>query len=291
MKGYTIEQRAGSTELGAAPSAYRSLEKALDVLSLFNTYSVLKVTEISRQLGYPKSTVSGLLKTFSKYELVEKDSDSSFRLGIRAFELGFRYLNGMEMLTVARLWAERLLKEEGEAVHVAIRRGWNVYIILDLQPPNSYMTILQTGMSVPAHSTALGKVLLSGTSEEQLKAFLRRPLEKLTEHTITQPGVFREEIKQVRDAGYAMDREESLRGLLCISAPILQRDGRIIASIGISSMELAGRDERIQALVRKIKAVASNISMDIGYQPVRAGVRISGRQGTAVLTGGAGLKT
>ncbi|MCL4557515.1 MAG: IclR family transcriptional regulator, partial [Deltaproteobacteria bacterium] len=279
MKVDTIEQTIGRVETSVS-SPYRSLEKALDVLNLFNTFSVLTVTEISRKLGYPKSTISGLLKTFGKYELVEKDSDSSFRLGIKAFELGFRYLNGMEILTVARLWAERLLKEEGEAVHIAIRRGWNIYIILDLQPPNSYMTILQTGMNVPAHSTALGKVLMSDISDEQLNVFLRRPLERLTERTITQPGAFREELKKIRETGYAMDMEESLKGLICISAPIFQRDGRIIASIGISSIELPGKDERIQALVRKTKAVASNISMDIGYQPVRARARaFDGQEG------------
>lgn len=273
MKSDTIEQVADKRDKQIVSSPYRSLEKALDVINLFNNFPVLTVTEISNKLGYPKSTISGLLKTLSKYELVEKNKDGSFKLGIKTFELGFRYLNSMEILTVTRLWAERLSKEEGEAVHVAIRRGVNIYIVLDVLPPGSYMAVLQTGMSVPAHSTALGKVLISDISEEQLNGLLRKPLEKLTEHTITQPERLKEELRKIRETGYAIDREESIKGLICISAPVLQRDGNVIAAISISSMELigelAGKEDRIQSIINKVKAVASNISMDIGYRPVR----------------------
>lgn len=269
MKVDTIEQMTGKVESRGLSSPYRSLEKALDVLNLFNNFPVLTVTEISHKLGYPKSTISGLLKTFSKYELVEKDKDNSFKLGIKAFELGFRYVNSMEILTVTRLWAERLSKEEGEAVHVAIRRGMNIYIVLDVQPPNSYMAVLQTGMNVPAHSTALGKVLISDISENQLDGLLKKPLEKLTEHTIIQPERLKEELKKVGDTGYAIDNEESIRGLVCIAAPVFQEDGNIIAAISVSSMEFVGKEEKIQSIINKVKAVASNISMDVGYQPVR----------------------
>ncbi len=270
MKVNTIEHtNYSNNELHNDYSPYRSLEKALEVLGLFVIFPVLTVTEISKKLGYPKSTISGLLKTFSKYEIVEKGKDNAFRLGIKTFELGFRYLNGMEIHTVARLWAERLSNEEQEPIHLAIRRGTNIYIILDVQPPSSYMAILQTGMNIPAHSTALGKVLTAQLSDKELDAFLEMPLDRLTAHTIVEPEKLRAELKDVKKAGYAIDREESLHGLVCISAPIFQSDGHVIAAISISSMNLIGKDERIQALVQKIKQIANNISMDIGYQPVR----------------------
>ena len=270
MKIDTIEQYGVSqSELQSDYSPYRSLEKALEVLGLFVLFPVLTVTEISKKLGYPKSTISGLLKTFCKFDIVEKGKDNGFRLGIRAFELGFRYLNGMELHTVARLWAERLSQEEQEPIHIAIRRGANIYIVLDVQPPASYMAILQTGMSIPAHATGLGKVLMAQMPERELANFLDRPLEKLTVNTIVDPKNFRAELKSIRQDGYAIDREESLKGLVCIAAPIFQSDGQVIAAISISSMELSDKDARVQTLVQKIKQVANNISMDIGYHPVR----------------------
>ncbi len=266
----TIERiGVGHNDLQNDYSPYRSLEKALEVLGLFVLFPVLTVTEISKKLGYPKSTISGLLKTFCKYEIVEKGKDNGFRLGIRAFELGFRYLNGMELHTVARLWAERLSQEEQEPVHIAIRRGQNIYIVLDVQPPSSYMAILQTGMSIPPHATGLGKVLMAQMPDEELDDFLTHPLERLTMNTIVDPGAFRKELHAICQAGHAVDREESLRGLVCIAAPIFQSDGQVIAAISISSMELIGKDARVETLVQKIKQVANNISMDIGYHPVR----------------------
>jgi IclR family acetate operon transcriptional repressor len=270
MKINTIERSAlGNNALQNDYSAYRSLEKALEVLGLFVIFPVLTVTEISKKLGYPKSTISGLLKTFCKYEIVEKGKDNAFRLGIKAFELGFRYLNGMEIHTVARLWAERLSQEEHEPIHIAIRRGTNIYIILDVQPPSSYMAILQTGMNIPAHATALGKVLMAQLTDKELAPFLEMPLERLTEHTIVDPGALKAELFTIKQAGYAIDREESLHGLVCISAPVFQSDGHVIAAISISSMELLGKEERIQTLIQKVKQVANNVSMDIGYRPVR----------------------
>lgn len=270
MKIDTIEQYGVSQgALQNDYSPYRSLEKALEVLGLFVLFPVLTVTEISKKLGYPKSTISGLLKTFCKFDIVEKGKDNGFRLGIRAFELGFRYLNGMELHTVARLWAERLSQEEQEPIHIAIRRGANIYIVLDVQPPASYMAILQTGMNIPAHATALGKVLMAQMPERELANFLDRPLERLTVNTIVDPKDFRAELKSIRQDGYSIDREESLKGLVCIAAPIFQSDGQVIAAISISSMELMDKDARVQTMVQKIKQVANNISMDIGYHPVR----------------------
>jgi|YelNatPaOPRAMG01_1025707.scaffolds.fasta_scaffold13169_1 DNA-binding IclR family transcriptional regulator len=249
-------------------SAYRSIEKALEVLGLFTKFPVLTVTEVSKRTGYPKSTISGLLNTLCKYNILEKLETNGFRLGIKTFELGFRYLNGLEMYSVARLWAERLSKEEQEAVHVAIRRGTEVYIIIDVQPPSAYMAILQTGMNIPAHSTALGKVLLAYLPDKELDAFLRLPLQRLTEHTIIAPEKLRDELSNIRKTGFAIDNEESINGLMCISTPIFYKDGEVIAAISISSMELIGKKERIQSLIQKLKLISNNISMDIGYHPV-----------------------
>lgn len=249
-------------------SAYRSLEKALDVLELFIFFPVLSVTEISRKTGYPKSTISGLLKTFCKYGVVEKGKDKNFRLGIKTFELGFKYLNNLELYSIARLWAEKLANEEKEAIHVAIRRGMDVYIIVDVQPPSTYMAVLQAGMSIPLHSTALGKMLLAHLQNDELNIFLQKPLQRLTDHTITDPEKLRSELTRIKEEGYAIDNEESIKGLVCISAPIFHRNGQVIAAISISSMDLIDNKERIPKLIQKIKLTANSISMDIGYQPV-----------------------
>jgi len=269
MKVDTIESIANKVERQPNHSPYRSLEKALDILGLFSNFPVLTVTGISSKLGYPKSTISGLLKTFCRYDLIEKDKNGSFRLGIKAFELGFRYFNSMEMHTVVRLWARKLSEETGEPVHAAIRRGMNIYIVFDIQPPDSYMSVLKTGMIVPAHSTALGKMLISSLSANELDVFLKTPLEKFTEYTITESDKLREELNRIKRMGYAIDKEESLKGLICIAVPVFYRDGSVIAAISISSMKLTDNEIGTQTLIRKLKAVAGSISMDMGYQPVK----------------------
>ena len=83
--------------------------------------------------------------------------------------------------------------------------------------------------------TAIGKVLLSALSKEDLDAYLRRgPYEAYTPKTITSPAALREEIKRVAASGMAYDDAEFNHELRCIAAPVRNFTQQTIAAFGIS---------------------------------------------------------
>jgi IclR family acetate operon transcriptional repressor len=52
-----------------------------------------------------------------------------------------------------------------------------------------------------------------------------------TEHTITEPDRFAEEIHQVKTQGYAMDDGEQEIGVRCVAVPVLGTPNRLAVSI------------------------------------------------------------
>ena len=72
----------------------------------------------------------------------------------------------------------------------------------------------------------------------------------------------KEELDDVREKGYALDREELELGLTCIGAPILDRSGHAIAAISLSgpkSRMLAGDFcERVRAVTEAARKISTN---------------------------------
>jgi IclR family acetate operon transcriptional repressor len=94
----------------------------------------------------------------------------------------------------------------------------------------------QTGELVPLYCTSHGKALLADFDSAGLKVlFGGEPLETWTKHTIVSLAALAEECQAIRKRGYATDDSEYLEGVRCIAAPIRDKGGMVIASIGISA--------------------------------------------------------
>jgi IclR family KDG regulon transcriptional repressor len=116
------------------------------------------------------------------------------------------------------------------------------------------------------HSTGVGKLLLLNYTPAQLEEFVRKKgLEMLTQNTITTYGDLLEELKTVREQGYAMDNEECEDGARCIAAPIKDYTGKIIAGISISGPINRITLKRIKPLKDILLEISSKISEKFGY--------------------------
>jgi acetyl-CoA synthetase len=85
-----------------------------------------------------------------------------------------------------------------------------------------------------AHALAMGKVVLALLYPGGLARYAARGLRAFTPHTITSPAGLAAELERVRADGFAVDREEFDENFCCVAAPILDRDGRFVAALGLS---------------------------------------------------------
>ena len=235
----------------------------------------ISIRDLSVRIKLPKGTTHRLLSSLSYFGYVRQDSRTrSYFLGLKLVELGNLLLSQLDLRKEAEPLLRDLAERTKETVHmVFLDRGEIVYIDkveLDHNPSGLRMAS-RVGLRNPAHSSAVGKVLLSHLSEEELNHLTKeKGLPKRTENTITDLTQMREHLKAVRTHGYAIDDEENEKGIRCIAAPIYNEVGKAVAAISISGPAFQITKKVIQeSLKKEVMETALRISQRLGFQERR----------------------
>jgi DNA-binding IclR family transcriptional regulator len=94
--------------------------------------------------------------------------------------------------------------------------------------------------------------------------FLESPIEALTDKTITDPEVFKRELALIRDRGYAIDKEEITRGIMCVAAPVFGFNEEMVGAISLTFPAYINDDRGIKPEIEAIKKYAALISGHLG---------------------------
>jgi IclR family transcriptional regulator, acetate operon repressor len=200
------------------------------------------LTAIQQELGYPKSSLYALLRTLVQLGWVETDPTGTlYRIGMRALLVGASYIDGDPVVGMAHETLEWLAEATGETVHFGRLDDFDVVDLSSRPSRHDLRPVVRVGRRMPVHSTALGKALLADRSDPVLPA----ELERQTEHTITDHAALAEDLRGVRERGYAVDREENSPGICCFGVTLrLQRPARDALSVSIPVTRLTDASER-----------------------------------------------
>lgn len=248
----------------------RSVERALAVLSLFSREKLeWGITEISQEVQLPKSTVHGLVKTLEKEKFLFLGENGKYRLGIRVFELGMAYSGNARLTAVAEPVVRELTEKYQQTVHMAIYAGRMAVLVVSARAGSSGVMAPRVGAGIAAYCTGVGKVLLAWQSPEQIEEYLlNETLIPITHNTITDPDLFRKELAQIREQGFALDRGEALVETGCVAAPIFGADDQIVAALSVSG---AARDilneATVASLCRDVVMATRTVSTMLGHRP------------------------
>jgi DNA-binding IclR family transcriptional regulator len=225
----------------------------------------LGVSEIADRLGLTRPTVHGLLQTLQAHGFVEQDRDSDkYQLGAGLLQLGNSYLDLNELRSRSLVHAERLAARADAAVRVGVMHGASVVIVHHVFRPDTTLQILEVGAELPLHASALGKAMLAYTSEEAVTDLLAEPLPRLTSRTLT-PAALRSELDDVRERGFAREKDEAILGESSVASPIFDRSGHAVGAIGV-----VGDTERImprgpaKQLTSAVAEAARGVSRELG---------------------------
>jgi DNA-binding IclR family transcriptional regulator len=227
----------------------------------------LSIREVSREYGYSPATVQKLVSALNNQGFIVQDRITErYHLGSEAVQLGLAALSRLEVRQLARSSLEELSAETGETVFLAIARGDHAIYIDKVVSDRLIRMDAPLGVGRPYNCTSVGKVLLSGMPNEKLANLADADLfEHNTENSIVELDALQAEIDQVRERGWALDREEYNPGASCIGAPIFNHEGNIIAALTVSGPadRLMDRFEENKA---KVIAKAKKISEAMGYR-------------------------
>ena len=252
----------------AAP--IQSIERAAAILRLLSGRNRrLGVAQLAGELELPKATVHGILRTLALVGFVEQDEESGkYQLGAALLHMGSSYLDGNELRTRALNWSDSLAARSGESVRIGTLHEGKVLVVHHVFRPDDSRQALEVGGLVPAHATAMGKVLLAANryAAHELSA---SGLARFTPQTITDDAALTAELSAVLDRGWAADTEELVTGEVSLAAPIDDRRGVTVGAIGVSGPveRLMDNGSPRNDLVSYVREAARAVSRDLGAIP------------------------
>jgi DNA-binding IclR family transcriptional regulator len=245
----------------------RALERALDLLDSFSlTEPELSFTELTERTGLSKGTAVRLLAVLERRGLLERSPETDrYRIGLRAYELGSVYIQSLALESIAHPFLKALAETCGQSANLGILDRGEVVHLTVVPSDRPIHFSVRNGQRDAAHSSGLGKVLLSALSDEELDAVITAyGLPARTPNTISTPAALRTALEQVRAQGYAIDTEESVPGLSCIAAPVIDDRGQVRAAVSISGLTSEFAEPNRSAYVEAVRQAAHGISVRLG---------------------------
>lgn len=212
---------------GARPLA--TVRRAMAVLRVLGESGDLGNNEVARRAGVHPSTVSRMLATFELDQVVVRVPETGkVRLGPRLVELGNAALARLDLRQLGRPHLVALTETTGETSTLSVPYGDATVTVDFVQSPASVRSVAEVGRPGVPHATATGKVFLAHSD-----ALPDAHLESFTPRTITDPDALAEEVATVREQGWARAVGEREQDLNALAAPITDRDGRLVAVLGL----------------------------------------------------------
>lgn len=226
---------------------------------------------LQEQTGLSTRTLYRHLTALKELGMVsEASARGSYRLGPALEALAEGASDRRQFLRQARAFCEEAASRSGESVHVTTLDQGTVVTLAAAAGGDDDSTearpVVVPGSRRALHASASGKLFLA-YSPTTYKAYTVRPLETFTQFTVTQPAELRRECLHIRDAGYALDRQEYKLGLTCVSVPVFGVDGRIIGAFTISKLTPAFSHQQRDDLLRVLRPAADALSTAIGGTP------------------------
>src|SRR3954453_17103017 len=204
----------------------RTLSRATAVLDLFTANAPeWGPTAVSHELRIAKSQAHELLVSLALGGLLQRVGTGRYRLGWRIVALNAVLVETSDLLRLVAPELRALVGRYGETVHVAVWDGRPVCVDARSGRLSTSIPPFTVGADVPAHSTALGKVLLAGRPRDESTRFLSGA----PDAEDIQAG-----LGPVVSQGFAYEEQEYRPGTCSVAAPIVNRDAGVFASIGMS---------------------------------------------------------
>lgn len=223
-----------SAEASAHAPRTNAAGRLLAVLDAFGPRSrALSLSQISRRSGLSLSTTHRLVHELVTWGALERDPNGCYSIGVRLLELAALAPRGLDLREAAFPSLDELHHRTRGNVHLAVRDGMHVVYVEAIRACATHPTNGKAGDRWPLHATGTGLVLLAFADRELQEEALRRPLERYTPLTITDPAQLRRKLAQVRQSGYAIAVGQITLPDLVVAVPVHDPYGCVAAAISV----------------------------------------------------------
>ena len=238
------------------------VQKTVNVLNYLSAHpqgSVL--SEIARDLNYPKTTVYDILKTLIVNDYVQYTNPPkrNYVIGVQTYTIGIGYLESSNLFLTAKHYLILLADKYEKTTFLAKRRNDHVICVYKYASLHAKAPTGNIGDKKPLHSTAIGKCYLAFDSDAfPLVSTIDLPA--FTPYTITERSHLKTHIGELQGLGYSWEKRESHIKMACIAAPIFEQS-KMIGTISMTGWYQ--EDEDFTSQGNEIAQLAKLISIQL----------------------------
>jgi DNA-binding IclR family transcriptional regulator len=247
------------------PYHITSVDHVLQLLLLLKSRPSIRVAEAADELSVARSTAHRLLAMLVYRGFVTQDKATRAYLpGPALIEVGMGALTGLDIRRKARPFLDQLVAETGETASLQILQGSDVRFVDSVESPNAVRVASRAGVTLPAHASSGGKMLLATLSDEAiLRLYPNEKLPAVTKETNTSRKVLMAELEKARGQGYSVNHGESEPGLVAVGVPLPDRNGGNLGALTVAGptarMDAAG----IERCVAALRAASAELSRSL----------------------------
>lgn len=237
------------------------IDKVVNILKAFRPGEAsLSLGELAARTSLPKSSVHRFASVLVRHNLLVNHGQGHYSLGMGLWELGSRAVEVRLALTEIEPYARQIAEHCGETCHVGVLDGGEVVYVIRIAGSQSVGVQTRLGQRVPAHCTATGKAILAWQKPEDAVHLLKQPLTRFTANTPATTDELLKELSATRKHGYSVNFGAWQADLCGTAAPILDRFGIAVASIGVAGPAYRITEERMHELGQYVRRIAAEIS-------------------------------
>jgi DNA-binding IclR family transcriptional regulator len=243
-------------------SAVKTLRKALAILDAFAAAETpLTVAEVAIRAGVTRPTAHRLVQTLiADGYLTQNPRDGRISPGYSVLQLAGSLLDTNQLRVESLPHLEALAHKIGERANLGILHRNQLLYLAGVEKPSLPTIYSRFGKTAPAYCASLGKAILAHLPEDDLRAFLDQvPLVMRTPSTITDKAALRKELAEIKRKGFALDSEEHVPGLFCLSSAIL-RDGYPVGAIGVTGRSLTPLIDHVATIQHTAEVISHVLS-------------------------------
>lgn len=253
------------SDRGPQSNTIKSNETLFAIIELLKEKNGAGVTEVAHSLGLAKSSVHKHLKSLEEYNYVVNEN-GFYRLSLQFFHYGEYTRNQYEIYRAAQSKLDELADQTGEMVWLMTQEnGMGIY--LDGVQGNTQINVNTVmGSWFQLHYNSGGKAILAHLGRDTVNQIIdQQGLTDRTANTITEPDHLYEELQQIRERGYALNRGEDLKGIHAVGVPLVF-DGMVHGALSIAGAAHRFTDERCKEYADLLLAAANDIELSVVYE-------------------------
>jgi DNA-binding IclR family transcriptional regulator len=241
-----------------------SVDSALRLLAMIGEQQRVRIAEASKELNVARSTAHRLMQMLQYHGLARQDPETkAYTAGPVLISMGLNIVRNLDVRAIARPEIEALVEEVGETVHfLAFQPDGDLLVLDSVESPRTLRIGGRTGMVLPAFASASGRALLAAMPPERVRElYPNARLPKLNPGTITKRSDLLAELDEVRERGYAVQRDETEPDISAVGAAVPSRHGEPTYAVTIAMPTSRVSDADVQALGRAATRCAERIAV------------------------------